>query len=48
MGMSEEKLEKIYRKWLDEGSIMTDWGLMEWIGKNYILVKKPKIKKKKK
>lgn len=45
--MSEKKLEKIYQKWLDEGSIMTDWGLMEWLGDNYILIKKPKKNKKK-
>ena len=43
--MSEDELLKIYRKWLDEGTIMTDWGLMEFIGKNYVLIKKPRIKK---
>ena len=44
--MSGKKIYKIYKKWLKEGSIMTDWGLLEWLDENYVLIKKPKTRKK--
>lgn len=37
-----EEMDAIYRKWLDEGVIMTTDGLMEWIYENYTLTKKRK------
>lgn len=37
--MDEEEILKIYKEWLKNGKRKTDWGLMEWLGDNYILTK---------
>ena len=37
--MKETELLEIYRLWLKKGDVMTDWGLLEWLGKNYTLTK---------